>query len=828
MTFRLPNSFKQDPIPFIIALAALTLRWLHLLLVSNTDLVRIPIIDAQFYHQWAISVAGGDVVGKGLYFMSPLYPYLLGLIYAIFGIFPIIAMLLQGIASSVAVWILFRWMEKLADRRSAIISASLAALYAPFIFFDATLLTSTTIILLSTLILYVAEKAIAQPTTERLLVLGALIGLSALARPVVLLFVFFLWVIFLIADRPTATKRFGWVLAGLVFILTPVGIRNLVQGGEFALTASSAGVNFYIGNNPDATGLYWEAPFLSSVEPQQEEGEYRRVAGDAIGRELTTREASDYWRRQALAWIIDDPVGWMKLEAHKAFYFWNRAEFANNVSIYAGKEFSPLLRYNPVGFWLIGPLGVAGLFFLVRHKGWRRMMLPLGWTLSYFLAGLIFFISSEYRLPVTLPLFLGAGYALSELIRRLQEKRYEPAMRVVVAALVLMPVANLRTKFILDGENARMDWFNYGNTLLKKHDLEGGIKRFQKALKVDPFFEEGTMRLAEAYYRAGRFDDALQLARQIGFADPQEILKIARGNALQEAYSLLEAGSMTEAAKEFSIAGYSDSQAAAETTKVTLLQEAHKAFSSGESDLALADLRKLAELDTTNDPTVVYNLAAIFYQMNQIDSAEFYSRQALDIDSLNTQAGALLVRILNATGRQKEGAIVSERLAPESLKAKRDEGLASVRRVMDAYEAEGKWDAALKAYKRLGKPIPDTAPEDFYRLGRLYYRTGNYELSMHFLGLADSVVQEPLIPYYLGLDFQGLGQFEDAADQFRRSIAQDSKVIEPRLALASYFVSKKQLPSAREQLKAIAESDLSDPKLRRYYDALLDSLGERR
>ena len=45
-------------------------------------------------------------------------------------------------------------------------------------------------------------------------------------------------------------------LGGAALVLLPVGLRNLAVGGEFHLTKSQFGPNFYIGNGPQADGGY--------------------------------------------------------------------------------------------------------------------------------------------------------------------------------------------------------------------------------------------------------------------------------------------------------------------------------------------------------------------------------------------------------------------------------------------------------------------------------------------------------------------------------------------------------------------------------------------
>ena len=68
-------------------------------------------------------------------------------------------------------------------------------------------------------------------------------------------------------------------------LLLPVGYRNYRIGGDFLVSTSQLGPNFYIGNNPRASGTY------EPLVPER---------GDAIfEREDATRIASAATRRSA-------------------------------------------------------------------------------------------------------------------------------------------------------------------------------------------------------------------------------------------------------------------------------------------------------------------------------------------------------------------------------------------------------------------------------------------------------------------------------------------------------------------------------------------------
>ena len=104
----LTNEQTNRKILWFILAGALILRWLHLLIASSSDLVRIPIIDSSFYHQWAVSISKGNLIGDTIFFMSPLYPYLTGLVYSILGVAPWKIMAIQGLLGVTTVYFVFK------------------------------------------------------------------------------------------------------------------------------------------------------------------------------------------------------------------------------------------------------------------------------------------------------------------------------------------------------------------------------------------------------------------------------------------------------------------------------------------------------------------------------------------------------------------------------------------------------------------------------------------------------------------------------------------------------------------------------------------------
>jgi hypothetical protein len=96
-------------------------------------------------------------------------------------------------------------------------------------------------------------------------------------------------------------------------------------GGEFKLTTSQFGANFFIGNNPLADGTYISVGKVIG-EPQLEGQDAKRLAERALGRTLTAGEVSDYWLQRSWEYVYSQTTRWFALLGKKWLLVWNARE----------------------------------------------------------------------------------------------------------------------------------------------------------------------------------------------------------------------------------------------------------------------------------------------------------------------------------------------------------------------------------------------------------------------------------------------------------------------------------------------------------------------
>ncbi len=498
----------KNPFPPIIA--GLILRLLHLKFAAASPLLKTLIIDSQFYHQQALSISQGHIIGEAPFFMSPLYPYLIALVYALISPSPILIAFLQIALSGFTLYLLWKITFSFSNsHRAAALAVWSGALFPVWIYFDSVILTASLILFLYTAALGLLLKFVKSEKTKFLAGAGVCLGLSALARPSGLLFAaaVAVWTLFKYDIRKAVVFT---VFTGLVIL--PFTIRNLAVNGEKVLITVSGGMNFYVGNSPDATGLYYEVDFLRSAEPEYELQDYILEAEKLSGRKYTPAETSSFWMRQGFAYLAGHPWQAAKLYWRKFFYTFNNLEAPNNVSFYAAQAMSPILKFLPWGFGFLCAGGAAGLLVIRKNP---RFILILLLSTSVLAANLLFFTSSEFRFPLVTVLLIGWGIFLNRLWKWWKQRKVE--WRILTVFLTLLFFTGYQTDFAMDLKSPKMDFFNFGSVSLAAKDYPAAEKYFKKSLLYDPLYPQTHMALGTLYLDTAQYEKAVREFRAAGY-----------------------------------------------------------------------------------------------------------------------------------------------------------------------------------------------------------------------------------------------------------------------------------------------------------------------
>ncbi|MCH7600046.1 MAG: glycosyltransferase family 39 protein [Myxococcales bacterium] len=499
--------------------AALMLRLFNLLEIRSSDpFFQQPSVDPLFYHTWATQISAGDWLGEGVFLQGPLYPYLLSLLYTLTGPGLYLPRFLNCVIGSLTCVLVWRIAREFFGRRTGLVASAIAAIYAMFIFYEGSLLIVNILLPLNLWVVWCGMRAMEAPSNGRWLGLGMLIGLTALARPNMLLYgpAALVLLFALLPNAQGLSRRFvlaGCLLAGIGTTVFPATLRNYVVTGDRVLVSASAGMNFFNGNNPDANGTH-NVPRIfdrsTADHPREQNLIYKAYAEHELGRTLLPSEVSTYWMGRGIDYVIANPAEWLRLTGRKFLYFINAHEIWNNRSYTVTRQFSWVLRLPLIGFGLVGPLAMLG--FVVTANRWRKLA-PLYALIGVYLATcLIFFVLSRYRIPAVPVLIMFAAAACVWLYDAMRARRTSFAI-ALVALLGAAGACNLD----LRNEDLSVAYYNLGNRYRLSNQHEKAIDQYRESLRIDSQYISARNNLAISLELSGNHhQEAIDAWRALG------------------------------------------------------------------------------------------------------------------------------------------------------------------------------------------------------------------------------------------------------------------------------------------------------------------------
>lgn len=537
-------------------LLALVLRVIHVFAMRDNPLFERPIMDALMHDRWARGLLEGTWPGDAPFFRAPLYPYLLGGLYALFDAQRLPVQLVHALISALGAGWAALTARHLWGRTAGWAAGVLYALLWTSIYFAAELLIVTVPVTLNLLATALLTWPSGPGTRRRRLGAGLALGLSAIARPNILVVVpVVLWFVRTPGDRGATLRAWALVLAGLMAPILPVTLHNAVRGHDAVLIASQGGVNFYIGNNPDSDG---RTAIVPGTRPTWQGGfdDAVAMAERDAGRELSPSEVDRWFLKRGLAYWIEEPADALRLYGTKLRLLVGAGERSNNKFIYAWREWSPLLRAPVLASWPL-VLALAVLGFGLRGGVPRGRGLLAGMALAYAATLLLFFVNARFRLPVAALLTVPAGAGVGVIAASVRARRWTGPRAAAVAALALCTLSLLD---LTDFRERRTDAnpfhaFTLGNAWADAGDGPRAIAAYREALAVQDRYPQvhfGLIRaplhrsLATLLAAEGRADEAAAVAeRWVRSAPDDHDARLWYGNLL------LEQGRVDAAAAQF-------------------------------------------------------------------------------------------------------------------------------------------------------------------------------------------------------------------------------------------------------------------------------------
>lgn len=494
-----------------------------------------PNTDMFTYWSWGHAIAGGDWLSSaftrnGPFFYGPVYSYFLSLLMVLGGG----AHMVHGVQAALGVLTaLLVWRSALIlfGRRAALASGIMAALCAPLLFYGQQMLMEGLLVAMHAALICCVLEAGRNRSSRRVLMIfvaGLLSGLVTLARSSFLPLLPFVcgvvaWPLLRSHTRGEAIRAAGVFLIGAGCILGACLVRNICVSGQWVLTTANGPMNFYIGNAPDSNGVL----------------DLPRSFQQLVARYGS--ESAVPWTSELAASLRGRWAVLPGLYLRKLWIFWNSYDAADNVSYYLSKIYQPLVRWSPVNWITLVPLGLAGVWF--SRRSWREQTILYAYVLLFPASIALVFVLGRYRLPVLLPLLMWSGVAVVGYWDAACSRRYRSLalqlVWVLPAMWLLWPanspavsangISGRATNLVRlnDYNNQAQGWLDLG-----KSDL--AIIAIERGLEAYPLTPSLVAKASSCYIATGqpqRAVDLLETYIRVKGQAPAAMQKLAEARA---------------------------------------------------------------------------------------------------------------------------------------------------------------------------------------------------------------------------------------------------------------------------------------------------------
>jgi len=519
----------------------------------------LPYSDSSYYFNWARDIAAGDILGGSRVFMKwPLYGFFLAGLFRVFGESIALVYALQFMLGALTGVLVYFIGSVMFNRAVGFIAALFYLSYGLFLYYEGALIYTALSLFLNCLLflyfLYISRR----PVRGGLFWAGIFSGFCALAQANIILFaplaaVWALW------QRRSSfgANLYAMLLffAGLSIVLGISAGRNYIVEKDAVLITGHLGVNFYLGNNPEATGLFYNPEYLA---PDQESmfRDARIIAELKAGRRLKTSEVSNFWLNKSLAFIKSGPKAFTRLVLKKIIYLFVPLEPNHDAEFYLIKDKVRALRLLSPDLRYILPFFIVGAF--LGLKQFKKNALVYFMLAALSVSIVIFFVSTRYRLMLVPFMSLLAGLAVFSIWQAAVNKKYPAAALLCGWVIFAYALFNYAGKFYPPANDyvryrgaiqmallyeEESDWagalrelkraatlnpggrlllLSLGNLYYDSGDYAAAEDNFRKAVRLFPFYTDAYYNLGLMYNRQGRFKEAVEALEESVRLDPMD------------------------------------------------------------------------------------------------------------------------------------------------------------------------------------------------------------------------------------------------------------------------------------------------------------------
>jgi len=351
---------------------------------------------------------------------SPLYPYILAIFYTA-GNRPItflVIELIQCLISAFTILVLYRLTAIIFNDPVAQLTALGIAIYPPFIYYCTKLVPTTIFILLIALtILFIIKMQ--KDNLRTSLLPGIFVGVSILCDPVAF-GIYPSLVVWYLCIKKISIRQICYIFLVSFIIITPWTIRNYQVHHSLIPITTQFGINFWIGNNLNATGTdYYRVnsneDFVLMTETLPKD------ILDSLNN-ITEVSRARYFLTKGIDFIKDNPKKFLTLIVKKFNFYWWIAP----PDIYSSRDIE---KYRTILILFYLPIVILGIGGIILSKNYLRM--------TSLIVLVIFFISAiyifahvglcRYRIPLEPYLIMFSAFTLIWIIKKMAPNLLKPS-----------------------------------------------------------------------------------------------------------------------------------------------------------------------------------------------------------------------------------------------------------------------------------------------------------------------------------------------------------------------------------------------------------------
>jgi 4-amino-4-deoxy-L-arabinose transferase-like glycosyltransferase len=385
--------------------------WITFIVIRFVWIYLVPTVphdDHLVYHKMAVTLLEDNDVRLQTTSRPIGYPLVLSWAYWLFGIHYKVAQIFNVLLSFFTAIALFIFVRNLYGKKISKIFLVIITFFPSLIFVNSLISSEVLHMFVISMIFLLLQKN--GSDRYSLIVIGLLIGLSALIRPITLLLPVVLFVYFLLGSKSlfVPIKKISIISLSILILLAPQIYRNYDLLGSFVPVSTNAGFNLYAGNNPIADGVS-----VSSYPALD--------LNSAVGEV----EANNIYKSNAVYYIVKNPQDFLLTYVSKIVSlmsndhnaaFWSLLELERPMN--SDKLSSIRQSFMSLSDWyyyIVLALSFVSLILLfVRNEVVDQELLVLLYSLYVILFSSLFIASSRYHFSIIVFLAMFAARYIGE------------------------------------------------------------------------------------------------------------------------------------------------------------------------------------------------------------------------------------------------------------------------------------------------------------------------------------------------------------------------------------------------------------------------------